>query len=81
MITAPNSQPVISLDMLNNYHRFFAEIPSVETLHSTSRQNGVSPQALASESQPSDEAILGIRDLDRQMNTENYLPIFHLRQS
>ena len=75
------SQPVISLDMLNNYCRFLRKSVLVETLHLTSRQNGVSPPAPASESQPSDEEILQtIRDLDRQLNTDNYLPIFHLRQ-
>lgn len=75
------SQPVISLDMLNNYCRFLRKSLSVETSHSTSVQNRVSPQAPASESQPSDKEILQtIRDLDRQLSTENYLPIFHLRQ-
>lgn len=75
------SQSVISLDMLNNYCRFLRKSLSVETLHSTSFQNGVSPQAPQFESKPSDEEILQtIRDLDSQLGTENYLPIFHLRQ-
>ena len=75
------SQPVISLDMLNNYRCFLRKSVSVETLHLTSGQNGVSPPAPVSESQPSDEEILQtIRDLDLKLNTENYLPIFHLRQ-
>ena len=74
-------QPVISLDMLNNYCRFLRKSLSVETLHSTFVKNGVSPQAAVFESQPSDKEILQIIwDLDRQLGTENYLPIFHLRQ-
>ena len=75
------SQPVISLDMLNNYRCFLRKSVVVETLHLTSGQNGVSPPAPASESQPSDEEILQtVRELDLKLNTENYLPIFHLRQ-
>ena len=75
------SQSVISLDMLNNYCRFLRKSLSVEILHSTSFQNGFSPQAPQFESKPSDEEILQtIQDLDSQLGTENYLPIFHLRQ-
>jgi hypothetical protein len=79
------SQPTISLDMLNNYCRFLRKSLSVETAPSTSVnngiKNGVSPQTPTSESQPSDKEILQIiRDLDRQLGTENYLPISHLRQ-
>ena len=82
------NQPALSLDMLNNYIRFLRKSLSVETLPSnphngvsSSVQNGVSPQVRVSDSQPSDKEILQIiRDLDQQMGTENYLPIFHLRQ-
>jgi len=66
--------------MLNNYHRFCGN-PWVETLHSTSRQMGFRRKRWHLKVSR-DEAILEtIQDLDRQMNTENYLPIFHLRQS
>ncbi len=75
------AQPAISLDMLNNYCRFLRKSLRVETSHSTFVQNGVMPQAPVSESQLDDKEILQIiRGLDRQMGTENYLPIFHLRQ-
>ena len=75
------TQSVISMDMLNNYLRFLRKSVLVETPPSTFIQNGVSPQVPASESQPSDKEILQtIQDLDRQLGTENYLPIFHLRQ-
>ena len=81
------NQPALSLDMLNNYLRFLRKSLRVETLPSnphngvsSSVQNG-SPQVRVSDSQPSDNEILQIiRDLDRQLGTENYLPIFHLRQ-
>lgn len=87
------SQPVISLDMLNNYRHFLRKSLSIEVSPSTPVQNGVkngvhngvkngSPQAPISDSQPSDKEILQlIQDLDRQLGTENYVPIFHLRQN
>lgn len=82
------SQPVISLDMLNNYCRFLRQALSVETSPqftqngiSPSVKNGVLPQNPIFKNQPSDQEILQIiQDLDRQLVTENYLPIFHLRQ-
>lgn len=85
----PKGSATITQDMLNNYLRFLRKFLSVETAPSTfvqngvspSVQNGVSPQAPVSDSQPSDKEILQIiRELDRQLGTENYLPIFHLRQ-
>lgn len=86
---SPNgSQPVISLDMLNNYCRFLRKSLSIKVSPSTLIQNGVSngekngsPEVPVSKSQPSDREILQvIQSLDRQLGTENYLPIFHLRQ-
>lgn len=86
---SPNgSQPVISLDMLNNYCRFLRKSLSIKVSPSTLIQNGVrngekngSPQVPVSKSQLSDREILQvIQSLDRQLGTENYLPIFHLRQ-
>ena len=78
----PKGSASITLDMLNNYCRFFrkslqnAVSPSVKN-----GRNGISSQTSVSESQPSDEEILQlIHSLDRQLATENYLPIFHLRQ-
>lgn len=81
----PKGSASISLDMLSNYLGFLRKSLSVETAPSTSVQNGVkngvSPQPPVSDSKPSDKEILQmIRDLDRQLGTENYLPIFHLRQ-
>jgi len=57
MITAPKALNQSSARYAEQLPPLLRKSLSVETLHSTSRQNGVSPQALASESQP-DEAIL-----------------------
>jgi hypothetical protein len=64
----PKGTATISLDLLNNYLRFLRKplnsVPIVEL-----------------KTQPNDEQILqSIQDLDRELGTENYLPIFHLRQ-
>jgi len=72
-------QPAITLDMLTNYLRFLRK-----SLRS-SRDN-ISTQARTSltaapMSKPSDQEILQIiRNLDHQLSTDNYLPIFHLRE-
>lgn len=80
---SPNkgANPVISLELLGNYLRFlrknlrvkpeqvFAPLP-------TSEQSDI--QTIIN---PSDEEILQvIEKLDQELGTENYLPIFHLRQ-
>lgn len=73
--TSKGSNPAISLDMLTNYLRFLRKSLRVQ------QSNGVLPPAAAPMSKPSEEEILQmIRDLDRELGTENYLPIFHLRQ-
>ena len=60
--------------MLSDYLRFMRKsVIKQETLKSATE----SAPAIA----PSDEEILQlIRDLDRQLRTDNYLPIFHLRE-
>ncbi|MBD2214406.1 transcription factor RcaD [Nostoc linckia FACHB-104] len=66
------SNPVISLELLGNYLRF---------LRKTLREKSdIIPPPPGGEA-VSDEEILGIIEkLDKEMGTENYLPIFHLRQ-
>jgi Holliday junction resolvase len=78
---SPNkgSNPVISLELLNNYLRFLRknlrQSESVASAVSTSEKSDINTL-----SKPSDEQILEtIRKLDRELGTENYLPIFHLR--
>jgi len=46
MITAPKALNQSSADMLNITTAFLRKSLSVETLHSTSRQNGVSPRRI-----------------------------------
>jgi hypothetical protein len=62
----PQGQANITLDLLNNYVRF---------LRKTLRVKPETAEKI------SDEEILQIiAKLDRELGTENYLPIFHLRQ-
>lgn len=69
-------QPVLSLDLLNNYLRFLRKSLNVE-----GQKHPTSKSAIAPQSNPSDEEILQtIQRLDQELGTENYLPIFHLRQ-
>lgn len=66
-IPKKGNQPVISLELLTNYLSFMRKsLPS---------------QIEESSHKYSDEEILqAIIDLDQQLGTDNYLPIFHLRQ-
>jgi hypothetical protein len=77
--TAKGSNPVISLDLLTNYLRFLRKSPHVQKdVHQEPSQK---PTAAIPKSKLSDEEILQtIRHLDGELGTENYLPIFHLRQ-
>ena len=70
----PKGSATISLDLLKNYLSF---------LRKSLREKAevVSPAPSTPTAKPSDEEILQIiRDLDRELASKNYLPIFHLRQ-
>lgn len=68
------NNPVISLDLLGNYVQFLRK-----NLRVKSEQ--VSTSVSDINSNISDEEILEtIKKLDRELGTENYLPIFHLRK-
>jgi len=75
-----NSTATISLKILSDYLRFMRQSVQKQETRSpgaTDFSGTVSAPAIA----PSDEEILQlIRDLDRQLRTDNYLPIFHLRE-
>lgn len=74
--TAKGTNPILSLDMLTSYLRFLRK-----SLHVETSARPKSEPATAQVSEPTDEEILQtIRNLDRQLGTDNYLPIFHLRQ-
>lgn len=71
--TAKGTHPIISLDLLTNYLRFLRKFRLVETAKVVTTD--------APEIKLSDAEILKIiQDLDREIGTDNYLPIFHLRQ-
>ncbi|MEH2051109.1 transcription factor RcaD [Nostoc sp.] len=76
---SPNkgSNPVISLELLGNYLRFLRK-----TLRVKPEEVPTSlPPVNITDQEISDEEILQIIEkLDRELGTENYLPIFHLRQ-
>ncbi|WP_414623176.1 transcription factor RcaD [Calothrix sp. CCY 0018] len=71
-----NYRKTISLDLLNNYLRFLRK-----TLLWKSEQAGITTESPVEITNITDEDILEIiRKLDKEIGTENYLPIFHLRQ-
>jgi hypothetical protein len=72
--SATGKNPTISLELLSNYLTFLRKSLRVET-----DQGSAAPMITGAI--PSDEEILQIiRNLDKELGTENYLPIFHLRQ-
>jgi predicted transcriptional regulator len=83
----PKGLVTITLDLLSNYLKFLRKSLSADTLSATPLQ----PETISNQKpQPTpplpigelnDDLILqAIRDLDRELNTNNYLPIFHLRE-
>jgi hypothetical protein len=68
--TAKGSNLVLNLDMLNNYLGFLRKSLRVQP-------DGV---LLPIRKSTDEELLQTIRDLDRKLGTENYLPIFHLRE-
>jgi DNA-binding MarR family transcriptional regulator len=82
-IPKKGNQPVISLELLTNYLRFLRKSIHEQTKESSTQaqsQTVLTSDAI-SKTKPSDEEILQIiQHLDRELGTENYLPIFHLRE-
>jgi predicted transcriptional regulator len=83
---------VLSLDLLHNYLRFLRKnlcsgsFQSPITVNKEFNNNGKQPQLntngqnSSNGKKPADEKILRtIIDLDKELGTNNYLPIFHLR--
>lgn len=67
----------VSLDSLTNYLRFLRKSFS----HPPTPSATPTPQVSAFTDKPSlDEILQMIQTLDRQLGTDNYLPIYHLRQ-
>lgn len=76
-IPKKGNNPTLSLDLLNNYLRFLRK-----SLPNKSEQTVTSTASVdLTISNFTDEDILEtIRKLDKEIGTENYLPIFHLRE-
>ncbi len=75
-VAKKGTNPTISLDLLNNYLRFLRK-----TLQKKSEQAGITTEPAVDITNITDEDILQIiLKLDKEIGTENYLPIFHLRQ-
>lgn len=71
--TAKGTHPIISLDLLTNYLRFMRKTRLVEA-----KRVIVTDKV---ETKLNDAEIIQIiQELDRELGTENYLPIFYLRQ-
>jgi predicted transcriptional regulator len=73
----------ISLDLLTNYLRFLRKSLHAQLKESPTQAQPQTPptSATTSTNKPSDNEILQtIEHLDRELGTENYLPIFHLRE-
>ncbi|MGB3206286.1 MAG: hypothetical protein WBB28_14955 [Crinalium sp.] len=71
----PKGNANVSLELLGNYVRFLRKSPRLDQAQPTT-------QAVSTlTTKATDEQILQIiQDLDKNLGTENYLPIFHLRQ-
>ena len=80
---SPNkgSNPVISLELLNNYVRFLRKtLRDKPEPVSTSALTKQESAAVTIINLTDEEILQTIRKLDRELGTDNYLPIFHLRQ-
>lgn len=80
---SPNkgANPVISLELLGNYLRFLRKNLRVKSEQVSTSLTIATESASETISNLSDEEILQIIEkLDQEIGTENYLPIFHLRQ-
>jgi len=76
---SPKGAATISLDLLNNYLDFLRKSLQVKPVRPQPPTNGEPP--IEPTGELSDEEILQtIKKLDRELGTDNYLPIFHLRQ-
>ncbi|MBE9200667.1 MULTISPECIES: transcription factor RcaD [unclassified Nodularia (in: cyanobacteria)] len=78
---SPQGQANINLDLLNNYLRFLRQnlrIKPEQASSSLPLGENVASKTILNVSEP--DILQIIQKLDKELNTENYLPIFHLRQ-
>lgn len=76
------SKSLISLDLLQNYLRFLRKGYRTTASEGTGTPGSEAVLTVSTSlEKPSDQEVLQtIQNLDREMGTDNYLPIFHLRQ-
>jgi predicted transcriptional regulator len=83
---ADSTTPSISTKLLTNYLKFMRQAMQIETAQPVSAPvnsdgSDIDTTTPTLQMSDSDEEILQtIRDLDRELGTQNYLPIYHLRQ-
>jgi hypothetical protein len=78
---SPKGAANISLDLLNNYVRFLRKtLRDQPEPVSTSAPINVESAAVTIINLTDEEILQSIQKLDRELGTDNYLPIFHLRQ-
>lgn len=77
------SNPVISLDLLNNYLQFLRNtLPDKsQQEHNTSVPANKKFKIRKAAGIRDEEILQIIQELDRELGTQNYLPIFHLREN
>ncbi|MDB9475319.1 transcription factor RcaD [Dolichospermum circinale CS-1225] len=75
------TNPVISLELLGNYLRFLRNNLRVKSEQvSTLVSDNMASHSDITGNISDEEILETIKKLDRELGTENYLPIFHLRQ-
>ncbi|PMB25635.1 transcription factor RcaD [Fischerella thermalis] len=78
---SPKGAAKISLDLLNNYVRFLRKTLKVKPEQVSTSAVHSAESAIETTINITDEEILQtIQKLDKELGTDNYLPIFHLRQ-
>ncbi|NMG09046.1 transcription factor RcaD [Brasilonema sp. UFV-L1] len=78
---SPKGAATISLDLLNNYLRFLRKsLHSKPEEVSTSAPSSGESAAVTIINLTDEEILETIRKLDRELGTDNYLPIFYLRE-
>ena len=75
----PKGSATISLDLLGNYLRFLRKSPCVQ-LDKASSLPDIKAEPVIEREFNDQDILQTIQNLDRQLGTDNYLPIFHLRQ-
>jgi hypothetical protein len=77
---APKGKETIQFDLLNNYLHFLRKALRFRPYQETAMPPITEPSAQTNIYLSDKEILQMIQDLDRELGTKNYLPIFYLRQ-